>query len=97
MIELFLSLHLLCNGTDCIPVATGPDTHKGTYSLAEWSVPERNQVGYGDTWYQIGSDENWGIHGYPNFGKWMVSHGCIRVADIKKVKSWKPTSIRITR
>jgi lipoprotein-anchoring transpeptidase ErfK/SrfK len=100
MIELYLALRVLCSGTDCIPVAIGPDTYRAagkTYELTEWSVPMSDRKRYGDTWYQIGSDEEWGIHGYPHFGKWMVSHGCIRVGDFAKVKSWKPTTLRIVK
>jgi L,D-transpeptidase catalytic domain len=97
MIELFLSLNLICNGTDCVKVATGPDTKPGTYTLKEWSVPQLDRKRYGNVWYQIGNDENWGIHGYPNFGTWMVSHGCVRVGQMAKVASWNPTSIRIVK
>jgi lipoprotein-anchoring transpeptidase ErfK/SrfK len=97
MLELFLSLSLLCSGGECIPVAYGPDTIPGEYILTQHLVPIKNQSQYGKHWYQIGDDPQWGIHAYPNFGKWMISHGCLRIAkdDLHWLAAQSPTSIKI--
>jgi L,D-transpeptidase catalytic domain len=107
MLELYFALHLLCVGpmlpdrTNCESVVVGHDAPRDTYALTTWGVPAKDRHGYGPIWLQIGSDADWGIHGYPNFGHWQVgkvrSHGCIRVSQsmLKKISDFNPSSLLI--
>jgi lipoprotein-anchoring transpeptidase ErfK/SrfK len=97
VLELFLSLSLLCYAGECIPVAYGPDTIPGEYLLTTHLVPQKDQAKYGEYWIQIGDDKEWGIHGWPNFNKAFPSHGCVRInkADIPWVISRDAVGIKI--
>jgi hypothetical protein len=84
LLTLYLSTKLLCSGTECYPVAIGPDTYKAvgqTFPITQYRVPIKDQAKYGRIWFQIGDDEDWGIHSYPNWHKFMISHGCIRISN----------------
>jgi len=108
MLHLYLSLHLLCLGpamedkSNCELVVTGHNTPKGEHVLTPWSVPAKDQARYGSTWWQIGTDQDLGIHGWPHFSPWQAkvvkSHDCVRVSQsmLNKIKEFQPKSLKIS-
>ncbi len=103
MLTLYLSLQLLCAGPKCWPVGIGkpstPTPAGASYELTQYAVPEKDRNKYGDSWFQIGNDRNWGIHSYPGPVVGRVSHGCIRVSReiLEELEELEPTQLTIIK